>query len=120
MQNRRLDAPRKVEQVALFEEAHFKLLDHLLRKMSATIEGDSTLLDNSQVLFLSNLGDGSAHASNNLPILLAGGGFKHQGHVAFDRAKNTPLSNLYVRMLRQMGIEQESFGSSTGALSELV
>ena len=111
--------PRKVEQVALFEEAHFKLLDHLLRKMSASIEGDSTLLDNSQVLFLSNLGDGSAHASNNLPILLAGGGFKHQGHVAFDRAKNTPLSNLYVRMLRQMGIEQESFGSSTGALSEL-
>ena len=111
--------PAKIEQVALFEDAHARLLDHLLTKLSDTVEGNRTLLDHTQVLAISNLGDGSAHASNNLPVLLAGGGFKHQGHIAFDRAKNSPLSNLYVRMLLQMGIPTESFGCSTGVLSEL-
>ena len=111
--------PDKIEQVALFEEAHIKLLDHLMKKLAETTEGDGTLLDNTQVLYASNLGDGSAHASNNLPILLAGGGFKHRGHVAFDRDKNYPLSNLYVRMLQKMGIEADKFGSSTSVVSEL-
>ncbi len=111
--------PKKIEQVAPYEEAHMRLLQELLQKLADSPEAGGTLLDSTQVLSISNLGDGSAHASNNLPVLLAGGGFKHQGHVAFDRAKNYPLSNLYVRMLRQMGIEKESFGSSTGALSEL-
>lgn len=111
--------PTKIEQVALFEDAHSRLLDHLLKKLSDSVEGHGTLLDHTQVLAISNLGDGSARASNNLPVLLAGGGFQHQGHIALDRAKNYPLSNLYVRMLRQLGIPSESFGSSTGVLSEL-
>jgi hypothetical protein len=95
------------------------LLDHLLKKLSDSAEGGGTLLDNTQVLFLSNMGDGSAHASNNLPVLLAGGGNKHPGHIAFDRQKNHPLSNLYVHVLQQMGLPCERFGSSTAALSEL-
>jgi len=111
--------PSKIEQVAAFEEAHFRLLDHLLRKLTDSTEGGRPVLDNTQVLFLSNMGDGSAHASNNLPVLLAGGGYRHPGHVAFDRARNQPLSNLYVRVLQQAGIRAESFGSSTGTLSEL-
>lgn len=111
--------PAKIEQVAAFEVAHCKLLDHLLNKLSNAVEAGGCLLDNTQVLFLSNMGDGSAHASNNLPILLAGGGYRHPGHVAFDRQRNHPLSNLYVRVLRQMGLPCERFGSSTGVLSEL-
>jgi hypothetical protein len=71
------------------------------------------------VFHASNLGNASAHTCDNLPILLAGGGFKHSGHVAFDRKHNKPLSNLFVRMLQQMGIEMERFGSSTGTLSEV-
>ena len=55
----------------------------------------------------------------NLPILLAGGGFKHAGHVAFDRKNNTLLSNLYVRILHQLGIEAKTFGASTGVVSEI-
>ena len=70
-------------------------------------------------MFLSNLGDGAAHSSHNLPVMLAGGGYKHAGHVAFSREKNYPLSNLYVRMLQQLGIETDQFGTSTGVLSEL-
>ena len=111
--------PKKVEQVALYEEAHMRLLQELLQKLGDSPEAGATLLDHAQVLSISNLGDGSAHASNNLPVLLAGGGYRHAGHVAFDRAKNTPLSNLYVRMLRQIGVETNAFGSSTGVISEI-
>ena len=112
-------SPAKVEQVALYEEAHMRLLQGLLQKLNDSPEAGGSLLDSTQVLSISNMGDGSAHSSSNLPVLLAGGGYKHQGHVAFDRQKNYPLSNLYVRMLRQMGIAVDSFGSSTGVLSEL-
>lgn len=78
-----------------------------------------TVLDRTQVLIASNLGDASAHASDNLPVILAGGGFKHRGHVAFDAKDNYPLSNLYVRMLQQMGLETDRFGSNTSVLGEI-
>ena len=77
------------------------------------------LLDQTVVFHASNLGNASAHTCDNLPILLAGGDFKHAGHVAFDRKNNKPLSNLFVRMLQQMGLEMDRFGSSTGVLSEV-
>lgn len=111
--------PTKIEQVALFEQVHLANINHLLTRLHETAETGGTLLDATQVLTLSNLGDASAHASNNLPVLLAGGGYRHQGHVAFDRKRNQPLANLYVRMLRQMGVQVDSFGTSTGVVSEL-
>lgn len=111
--------PAKIEQFALFEEEETRRFAHFLDQLSEVKEGDSTLLDQTQVLWASNIGNPSAHASNNLPVLLAGGGFKHQGHVAFDQKSNYPLSNLYVRMLQQMNIEADKFGSSTGAVTEL-
>ena len=54
-----------------------------------------------------------------LPVILAGGGFRHQGHVVYNRRDNMPLSNLFVRMMQQTGIETRSFGSSTGVLGEV-
>jgi hypothetical protein len=71
------------------------------------------------VLFTSNLGDASAHSSFNLPVLLAGGGYKHQGHVSYGNETNKPLCNLYVRMLRQMGVDAERFGSSDGVVEDI-
>ncbi|HYG76260.1 MAG TPA: DUF1552 domain-containing protein [Planctomycetota bacterium] len=111
--------PGKIEQLALYEEKEYRNFNAFLEKLSSAKEEDRTLLDNTQVLFSSNLGDASAHSSDNLPVILAGGGYKHQGHVGFDRKKNAPLSNLFVRMLQQMGIESEKFGSSTGVMSEV-
>lgn len=57
--------------------------------------------------------------NHNLPVLLAGGAFNNQGHIAFDKQNNTLLSNLYVRMLHHTGIESKSFGASTGMVSEI-
>ena len=111
--------PAKIEQYARYESKEYQNFAGFLDLLHDTAEGDGTLLDHTMVLMTSNLGDASAHASNNLPTFLAGGGFKHQGHVGFDTKKNHPQSNLYLRMLHQFGIHDKTFGSSTGALSEL-
>ena len=111
--------PGKLEQLALIEEAEIQVLGEFIEKMKASKEGDHTLLDRTAIFYASNLGNSSSHDNNNLPILLAGGGFKHQGHVAFDTKKNTLLANLYLRMLHHMGIEAKSFGASTGVVSEV-
>jgi hypothetical protein len=111
--------PSKLEQLALIEEAELKVLGEFLDKMKTSTEGEETLLDRTAIFYASNLGNSSSHDNNNLPILLAGGGFQHQGHVAFDRKNNALLSNLFVRMLHQMGIEAKSFGASTSVVSEI-
>jgi hypothetical protein len=111
--------PDKLEQLARIEQAELRVFAEFLTRLEESAEDGETLLDRTMVFHASNLGNGSGHSSSNLPILLAGGGFRHQGHVAFDRANNRPLSNLFVRMLQQMGIEATSFGSSTGVVTEV-
>jgi len=54
-----------------------------------------------------------------LVVMLAGGGFKHGQHLAFDAKSPPPLSNLYVTMLQRMGIEAEAFASSSGSITGL-
>ena len=90
--------------------------------MRDTPYGDGSLLDHTQVLIGSNLGDASGHGTANLPIILAGGGWKHGRHLAGDRdpAKNTPLCNVFVSMLQRFGLEADHFGSSTGTMTGLV
>jgi len=109
----------KIRQLALIEEAEMKLFGEFLGKLKGTNDGGQSLLEQTVLFYGSNLGNGSAHSCENLPIIVAGGGFKHAGHVAFDRKDNQPLSNLFVRMLHQMGIELDRFGSSTGTLREI-
>lgn len=111
--------PTKVEQLSLIEEAEIGVFGEFLTKLKEKSEGEHNLLDRTAVLHLSNLGNSSSHDNTNLPILLAGGGFKHAGHLAYDRKNNMLLSNLYVRMLQQMGIETDKFGASTGVLTDV-
>jgi Protein of unknown function (DUF1552) len=109
--------PNKIEQLRKVELEEMTALRDFLKKLKETKEQGVSLLDRSMVFFSSNLGNASTHATKNLPILLAGGGFKHGQHLAFDAAKAPPLSNLYVSMLQRMGIEADKFGSSTGTLT---
>ena len=111
--------PTKIDQLALIEEAEMRQFARFLALLKATSEAGSNLLERSVVISASNLGNASAHTGDNLPVMLAGGGFKHQGHVAFDRKNNQPLSNLYVRALHQVGIEAERFGASAGVVSDV-
>jgi hypothetical protein len=81
--------------------------------------GDARLLDRTMVLFGSNMGDANVHNNTNLPILLAGGGFRHGQHLAFKPDNNKPLCNLFVSLLQRLGVETNQFGSSTGTLTGL-
>jgi hypothetical protein len=106
----------KVRQLKDADQQQMTLLAKVLGRLTEHREGDQRLLDRTMVLFGSNLGDANTHDNTNLPILLAGGGFKHGQHLAFRRDQNTPLCNLYVSMLRKMGVDADAFGSSTGPL----
>ena len=107
----------KIEQLRRIESQFVKCFDSLLRQMKSTPESGSTLLDNTSILFGSNLGNANAHHARNLPILLAGGGFKHGQFITHDEVNNKPLCKLFVTMLNNAGVEAESFGQSTSALS---
>jgi hypothetical protein len=111
--------PGKIEQLKKVELEVMKTVQKLLTKLKNTQEEGETLLDRTMVFFSSNLGNAANHSTNNLPVLLAGGGFKHGQHIAFDPKNPPPLSNLYVSMLQQLGIETDRFASSTGTLSGL-
>jgi len=111
--------PVKLAQLKIVETETLKQLRDLLLKLKATQEEGESLLDRSMVYFSSNLGNASNHSCKNLPVLLAGGGFRHGQHLAYDPASPPPLSNLYVSMLQRLGIETDRFGSSTGTLSRL-
>jgi hypothetical protein len=77
------------------------------------------LLDQTSVLLTSNLGNASNHSNKNMPVILAGGRFRHGQHLAFDQKRNYPLPNLFVSLLQQMGLEEDRFVSSTGTMTGL-
>ncbi len=111
--------PKKLEQLKTVEIEKLKTLRDFLAKLKGTKEDGETLLDRTTVFFSSNLGNASNHSTKNLPVLLAGGGFRHGRHLAFDPNKPPPLANLYVSMLQRLGIETDRFGSGTGTLAGL-
>jgi hypothetical protein len=112
-------AEDKLAQLKIIDEWHMRLLAGLFGNLKSVHEGDSPLLDRTMILYGSNLGDANAHSTNNLPVLLAGGGFRHGQHLSFDTQQNHPLPNLFVSMLQRMGIEAGSFASSTGTMRGL-
>ena len=103
----------KIEELSKVESAEFGVFSEFLQKMKDIKEEGGHLLDHTAVLFGSNLGNASSHSWRNLPILLAGGGYKHGHHVAHDPDNNTPFANLFVPLAQRMGVGIEKFGSST-------
>lgn len=109
----------RLAQLKVVELEQLKLFAEFLGKLRATQEEGSTLLDQTIVMFGSDLGNGNSHDNRNLPIILAGGGFNHGQHLAFDQSHNYPLPNLYVSMLQRLGLEIDQFASSTGTMTGL-
>ena len=97
---------------------HMKHLAYFLNRMKSLDEGGSSLLDNSQVLFGSTLKDGNRHTEEDLPLILAG---KAGGQIRTGRRliakKDTPLCDLYVQMMNNMGVMADKFGDSKGKLN---
>ena len=105
----------KLEQLAIVEQGVINEWAGFLRRLKA-----DQLLDETMVMLTSNLGNASSHDNKNMPVLFAGGGFKHGQHLAFDQKDNYPLPNLYVSALQQLGLEQDRFATSSGTMRGLV
>jgi len=111
--------PEALAELKKIEEVQFQALAGLLRGLRDSKEGGESLLDRTMVLYGTCMGNANSHANNNLPILLAGGGFKHGRHLVFDQQKNYPLPNLFVSMLQRLGVEADRFATSTGTMRGL-
>jgi hypothetical protein len=111
--------PSKIAQLKVLELAKLKTLRDFLTQLRATKEDGESLLDRTMVFFSSNLGDASKHSVKNMPVLLAGGGFRHGQHLAFDENNHPPLCNLYISMLQRLGIDADAFGSGSATLTGL-
>ncbi len=111
--------PAKIEQLKIIERLEIAVFRDFLISLRETKEAGQNLLDSTQVLIGSNLGDASGHGTTNLPILLAGGGYKHGQHIAGDTKNNTPLARLFVNMLQRFGVETSTFGSGSGTITGL-
>jgi hypothetical protein len=111
--------PGKLAQLNLIEIECMKVLRDLVARLNQSQEGGETLLDRTTVYLSSNLGDASSHSTRNLPVLVAGGGFQHGRHLAFDLQSPPPLCNLYVSMLQRLGLAVDKFSTGTGTLSGL-
>ena len=109
--------PAKIAQLKIIESGILSAFSDFLTQLGQRSAQEARLLDHTAVLFGSNLGNANAHDPSNLPILLAGGGYRHGQYVAYDKKNNIPLCNLFVNMLNNMGMETESFATSTGTLS---
>ena len=108
--------PSKLAELKVVELQQMQLFGELLAKLGDSSEGSGSLLDRTIVLFGSNLGNASSHDNKNMPIIVAGGGFQHGQHLAFDPLRNPPLCNLYVQLLRRLDANADSFGSSDGTI----
>ena len=111
--------PEVIADLRAKEEAQFDALAAFLSALAATREEGETLLDRTMVLYGTPMGSANSHSNVNLPVLLAGGGFKHGQHLAFDKENNYPLANLYVSMLQRLGIEAGEFSTGKGTMRGL-
>ena len=116
--------PEYINELSIIEQFHMAQLARFLEQLKSFQEPDGkTLLDNTMVLFGSGMGNASSHSNKNLPLILAGGGFRHGEHKAYfrDEAKKeaSPAGSLFVSMLQQMGLEIDRFGLANGTLAGL-
>jgi hypothetical protein len=109
--------PAKIAQLKIIESGILSAFSDFLTQLGQRSAQGTRLLDHTSVLFGSNLGNANAHDPKNLPIILAGGGYRHGQYVAYDRKNNVPLCNLFVSMLNNMGVETDSFATSSGKLN---
>jgi hypothetical protein len=108
--------PVAIRDLITLETYQIEQFGKFVARLSKMDDGDRTLLDSTSVLFGSGIGDANTHKNNDLPIILAGGGYRHGEFkkVPASGPNKVPLCNLYLDIAQRMGVEKESFGTSTG------
>jgi hypothetical protein len=113
--------PRRILDLAKINQYHVKMVAHLADKLSKVKEGDGTLLDQSMILFGSNMGNSNQHVHYDVPHVLVGGAagkLKGGRHLAYP-SRQVPTGNLLLSILDKFDIHQDSIGDSTGRLEAL-
>lgn len=113
--------PVKLRKISNINEFHARQVAYILQRLKSIPEGDGSLLDNCMIIYGAGISDGNRHNNENLPIIMAGraGGAITPGrHIRYHF--ETPMSNLYLSMLDQLGVHRERFGDSTGRLPRLL
>ena len=105
-----------IEKVSRINTYHIEQFGYFLGKLRATPEGESSLLDNTVIVYGSGLSDGDRHDHADLPVLVAGGGLGGR-HIRY--SKETPMNNLHLTLLDRLGVQTDSFGDSSGELQYL-
>jgi hypothetical protein len=110
-----------IEGLLKLEKYQMEQFARFLAKLKSLEDGDGRLFDHTMVLFGSGMGNANAHTNVNLPMILAGGGYKHGFHRAYaDKGPGrVPLCNLYLSLLQRFGVEANRFGISTGTMRDL-
>ncbi|HYG76576.1 MAG TPA: DUF1552 domain-containing protein [Planctomycetota bacterium] len=111
--------PEVLDELKAKESAQFDALNNFLTSLNEVKEEGQSLLDRTMVLYGTCMGSANSHSNVNLPVMLAGGGFKHGQHLMFDTNNNYPLSNLYVSMLQRLGIETGEFSTGKATMRGL-
>ncbi|MBN8421086.1 MAG: DUF1552 domain-containing protein [Verrucomicrobia bacterium] len=108
--------PEAIASLITLEKYQIEHFGKFIARLSKMNDGDRSLLDSTTAIFGSGMGDGNSHKNSDLPILLAGGGYKHGEfrEVPREGINKVPLCNLFVDIAQKMGVETDSFGSSTG------
>lgn len=109
-------SPDRIGQLQVVEAFLTTKLSNFISRLK-----EAQILDSTLIVFGSGMSDGSIHSNRDLPVLLAGGGLKHQGHVVCpeEQHRRVPLSNLWLSVLQWFGSERERFGRSTGTFSPM-
>ncbi|BCX46902.1 hypothetical protein HAHE_08100 [Haloferula helveola] len=111
--------PDKIGKLAIIELEEMRLFGEFLKRLESVEEGGRTLLDQTAIVLGSNLGNASSHNNTNLPILAAGGRFRHGQHLAFNPDNPPPLCDLFVSYLQHLGLEAGEFSTGKRTLEGL-
>jgi hypothetical protein len=113
------------EQVAALKKIEgfqISMMSYLIDRLKAQEDpiNGGTLLDHTSILYGCGMASGT-HSTSNLPLVLAGGGFRHGEHRVYPEAKGerVPAANLLLSILQNSGLEIDRFGSSSGTLAGL-
>ncbi len=115
--------PDLLRELTIIETYYSQQFARFLDRLKAVRDSEGRpLLDTTVVMFGSGMGNASSHSSRNLPIMVAGGGFKNGKHHSFERRgrDGRPLCDLYVSILQRLGVEVDRFSTSTANLNHLL
>ncbi|MCA9166344.1 MAG: DUF1552 domain-containing protein [Planctomycetales bacterium] len=112
--------PELAKKVARIDQFYIESFARFLSKLDQTTDVDGrSLLHNSMIVYGGAIADGNRHTHENLPVILAGHGGGTLKPGRFNQPEKQPMANLFVGMLRRVGVQVESFGDSTGELLDV-